>query len=400
MAFGNGLSVGCGCCGPPEEVCPPTFLVQDCAGSPIEGATVTITDSPPGASGTTGPDGIWAPPNPPGVGSTATVSISHGGVSLDLPGTYGNSPDRCDDDPIAICYDRSVVTITTTPGSILDSPTPPGVTLIESPSGTFRFLHESLRLCSAASALPIDLEYHFLPPDGDHRDACGLVPMECNGDVAVDATLFDYPATHYTVEDGACAKDYGCEYGGGPDYRGLVSKKMEVQWTSLDGSNYFADDEGQWITLDGSLDPTFGASWDSGCLGPKGNFMSVGGSGVKLNVVSAPETQHTPFGSTRTGMTCTTINYVRFGNAACSIAKGPGCSPLGATCTAPIDTAGNLCNYCETVNSNTIAGGGFGIGIGPDGLASALMQSPCDFTYTQYNGVGAPIWQVHVRETV
>ncbi|APW63547.1 carboxypeptidase-like regulatory domain-containing protein [Paludisphaera borealis] len=139
---------------------------------------------------------------------------------------------------------------------------------------------------------------------------CVTLTLQCYSDIEIDLTQSYWGDCYFGVQ--SC--DGGCSYGAGPNRRGLVSKKMEVKFTSNDGR--FADDEGQWITLTGSVSGGGIYTWSSGPRGHQNNYMSMdwkcGYAGsCWLNTPAAPEAKRIYYSGTEITLTGSSITYRR-----------------------------------------------------------------------------------------
>jgi hypothetical protein len=391
--------------GPPY--CPPTFCLKDCAGSPISGAQInfylpedvyTPEGLIPELSGVTGGDGCYTTPPidaelyPSGV----VPQIVHDGTTLNLGFAVQDDATNCTS-TYRYCYDKATVIFNTTAeAEPAFDPLGPG-----DATGTLTTTIKRIRRCSSPGSLPATIEWRVYPTVPGFRDVCGTVTVGCNETAIVDATMYDFRPCYVDGYDvpgsGRCAGDLGCSYGKGPNFRGVLSRVMEVQFTSLDGLNRFADDEGEWIELNHyyvyhALFPTVPIAdvWTSGCRGPKGNYVSNGPSGCLLNRTTPYQTSIRDYGSTNVNLECGSVAYNRFGEGDCttnSECAGGGVA-VGCGCSLTVD--GKLCRGCQT-SANL----GF-----PDAVTGVSeLQAPCDTTLTTYDTFGiTPIWQVRIRE--
>lgn len=403
----------------PPPLCPPTFLVVDCAGNPIVGAQIkffqpivpyTPTVPIPELDGETDGSGLYTTPDitaelaPFG----AVPQIAYGDVLYNVPFAMYNDGANCTS-VRKFCYYKSEVTITTEAGAepyLNNIGVPSGPTVTGEGTGSITIKQEGINPYrntppNCRQAFPNTGRIRIYPTVPGYRDVCVDVTFECMGHTTADAPMYYFEPCYVdgllVTGSGRCAGDLGCDYGMGPNYRGVLSKAMEVQFTSLDGSNRFAGDEGQWIDLSHSYvyDPTFPTVpiadvWSSGCRGANGNYVSFGGSGCLLNQTTPYQTRITNYGSTKVDMSCGSITYSRFGEADCTTVT-PCVGGGSSNCGCGLNAGGTLCSSCQTS----------AVGVGsPNGVTGvSRLQAPCDFTMGILVPPSiVPNWQVRIRE--
>lgn len=265
--------MGC-CCDEGPPFCWPTVHVEDCDGSPIEHAVVTITrcpafGGPTPISGETDVDGNYLFPLasvPP------LTAVQYNCYSITWDGaTYGpffgisDTIYNCTH-TIDFCYDHATVTITSTAAAAPDlEPGSFGRFVKSIPSaGTILLTYKTLRYCAATSALPATITPVVVPADPTkYLNNCATFTVHCGDALAESIPLFEWDTDYTSFDPGFC--DRGCtDHGEGPDYRGLTPKVLFWTPSTITGLGLG--------TLDGStITVTWnGSYWDSGCLAVSG----------------------------------------------------------------------------------------------------------------------------------
>lgn len=215
---------------------------------------------------------------------------------------------------------------------------------------------------------------------------CSPMSITCGNDYTLDLVQSYWGDCYF----GFNACDKGCDKGVGPADRGLISKNMEVRFSS--SSNMFAGDEGSWISLPGSLilstaGTPSGVSWDSGARGGQGNYQSAGDycgysmTGCFLNNPAPYEKMRIYYVGTHIQLTSSQITYRRVsgtnGNDQCPNVVAP-CNTQGGSgcgCFWSSET-GLLCRDCVTIATLS------GIGCAPVDVICGQFQSFNGYTYS------------------
>lgn len=184
--------------------------------------------------------------------------------------------------------------------------------------------------------------------------------LQCYSDITIDLTQSYWGDCYFPVQ--TC--DQGCSYGAGPNYRGLVSKTLEVKFTSNDGR--FADDEGVWIPIVGTQVSGV-ITWDSGGRGHQNNFMSMdykcGYAGsCSLNVVAVPEVKRIYYSGTRVTLIGGTLSYRRVSGT--DQTNQLGCTNTTSPCSTGFGSAVRGCYWsgstgllcADYTNSTSVSG--------------------------------------------
>ncbi len=234
-------------------------------------------------------------------------------------------------------------------------------------------------------------------------EMCATVTVACGGSYSIDLTQVDLSSCYFNTGNPSCLGSltlYSCNggssYGKGPNYRGVIPKKLQAKFTSNDPSISFGTDGGVWIDLTGSpilnsFGTVTGYTWDSGCRGPHGN--ACGGAG---------------YGSTRVVFNQSSLyyaggnfSYTRYGGHSCDSpaqCKDPYGNDLHpGPCDCNVDSvSGDICSPCDT---------------SVDAGVGCLLTAPVDFllgrdknTSPFYFAVSSPIpvnwsWYAEIRET-
>jgi hypothetical protein len=394
-----------------------TVYLYDCSpsGSPISGATVTITGLPssPGpttVTGSTNGSGYYQYCHSATLGGSVVVTVTYGDMTYSYPWFFCTST-------TTLCYTKVQVnaTITTAAEPTLTSSvgggTYPFTLTVDGSTATF--VYETLQECFNPGLFPGTYTFYALPGVDNYLSNCVTVTLNCGDNVDIDLTEYDLDPCYFDYSDYHC--DLGCEtWGKGPNYRGAVSKQMQITFNTAAGRcTLFADDEGVPIILTGSQ--TFdmfgnpdGWLWDSGCRGGQGNYQSLNAGycddyvSSNLNCPVPYEIERVGYSSTRVTMTGSTLTYARY--------SLPGCVPItgycynqcgyvgpGYACDGEIQTVGPntgyLCSDCYTGVASQPTETFFEGNKVIDGIflfLYALYCTPCEFVIGQT--YYAPFW--------
>jgi hypothetical protein len=224
-------------------------------------------------------------------------------------------------------------------------------------------------------------------PNPLYPPLCKSLTINCGHDYTLDLVQSYFGDCYY----GFNSCDKGCDKGVGPYQRGLISKTMEVRFSSID--NRFAADEGSWISLPGSLIyntagvPT-GVSWDSGARGAQNHFQSADFNcgyalyGCYLNNPAPYERMRISYVGTNIQLFSNLIIYRRISgtdnNARCSNTTPPFCNTLnGNSCGCFWDSdTGLLCRDCVTSANLS------GVGCSPTDIVCGEWLSSNGYTYS------------------
>jgi|GEM_PF-5080642 len=250
--------------------CPLTVHFQDCNGSAIAGATITVYSATGGilASGTTDSSGNYTLPDVYSAGLGEYFILSYDGASsgiipFDVDTAYNCTHDYC------LVYEHCKLTVNMTdPDSVawLVGGQPPTST---TPGNPTVFQWKAIRPCwfdTLVPYFPINAEVYAGPPYPPYDDPaldgylsnCQAVTLNCDDDTTINIDQYNF-ATDYWGHSGVC--DLGCEaYGEGPNHRGVFPKVLYI--TFYDGFGIsFGSLSGVPITITWN-----GSYYDSGCL--------------------------------------------------------------------------------------------------------------------------------------
>jgi hypothetical protein len=346
-------------------------------GSPISGATVTITGLPGGTvSGTTDGSGDYTSPSI-NSGDSGTLTVAYGGCTYTGTITTGSCG------TLNLCYCETVTTVA------VAGPAGGGVTLTE--NGTLVNDGDSTAIGTAVKVgttwtftlCNISVcESHFAPPASVAFVACATVPgwacacqtihPACGTDTSITLTLYYWPDCYHdwtSPAAGIAPTAWGCcppACTNPATGQGYYPKTINARFHS--NHNRYASDNGVWIALTLVSDavtvdpvtfiPTRTIVWDSGCRGGQGNYVSF--PSTHLNEVVAGDTHQTSFLST--SVLLTTI--CRYGSGSKTFLqykrwKAGGCTPTtslppGQCCfiSNPTVCVGVLCDYADTLGGS------------------------------------------------
>ena len=414
----SGSGGGGGCC--------ITVNLYKCSagGTPISGATVSITGMPssPGPatySGTTDSSGYFHYCHSTTIGTGTTVTVSYNGL------TYSQTWSFCPT-TINLCYTSVTVNATITPAAdpvmSLDGVTSSVYPFTLTTSGsTATFTYKTLTTCGTDSTFPATFTFYSLPSNPCYISNCETVSLACGDTVAIDLTNAELDPCYFCFNEvpstyGDC--DEGCATAGkGPSYRGAIPVQVQVTfysnpsnaltptpWAGNIGPNLFASDEGVPIILTGTA--TGGVpSWTSGCRGAAGNYQSsttgiyCGSSYSYMNhTYTGPGTVvNTPYGSTEVTMSFGGLTYYRYAQASCAASTGSCTDQCGNTTTFPAGSgaysgAGVLCaDYSNSGPTGSVCS--------PYAVTSVTNF---DGTTTVLPGIVTPtglwVWYAHIQE--